>query len=410
MVSRRTMLTTGVGIAAGLTTGGCAADANANAKWAEAGSGDDGKPKPSPTFAAKVTVTPAAETKDVSPAEAVVISVEGGIIQTVTLTGGAKTVEGTVDTEQRTWRSSGPLEYGKTYTVKVLAVDTAGLSAEQQSTFTTVKPSATATVTFQANALVAMKNGGTYGVGQPVCVHFSKAIKDRTTAEQAMTVTAEPSVEGRWRWINSQTAHWRPARYWTAGTKITVKIDILGVNLGNKVYGAANASIRFSIGQSRIAIADCNTHRMKCYVNGKMVRDIPVSLGKGGTTKTSDGRTVHFWTNNGPHVVLKKDASVRMTSSSYGVEDPSNPNYYDELVKLCCRISYSGEFVHLADWNTSAHGRTNTSHGCINVGPANAQWFYDTFQIGDVVEVKNSPKALAIDNGLGDWMVSWEKW
>lgn len=99
-----------------------------------------------------------------------------------------------------------------------------------------------------------------------------------------------------------------------------------------------------------------------------------------------------------------------MTSESYGVKDKKNPNYYDELVKLCTRISYSGEFVHLADWNIAAHGHTNTSHGCINVGPNHAQWFYDTFQVGDVVEVRNSPRSLSIDDGLGDWTISWDKW
>ncbi|MBT8225693.1 MAG: L,D-transpeptidase family protein [Dactylosporangium sp.] len=407
MVSRRMMLSTSVGIAAGVTTSGCSAPDSP--KWVHAGAGKPGV-TPSPTSTVRVTVTPAAEAKDISPGDPILISAESGTLQAVTVTTDDTTVAGELDPEQRTWQSTDSLKYNKTYTVAVVAVDAAGLAVEHTSSFATLKPAATASITFQANSLVALKKGGTYGVGQPVIVHFGKTVKNRTAAQNAIEVITEPAVEGRWRWINGRDAHWRPAKYWIPGTKITVKVKVLGVDLGGGVYGATNATTRFSIGPSRIAVADANTHHMQCFVNGKMVRDIPVSLGKGGTATTADGKTVHFWTNSGPHIILVKSPTVRMTSSSYGVKDPEDPNYYDELVKLCCRISYSGEFVHLADWNVPAHGQTNTSHGCINVGPSNAQWFYDTFQLGDVVEVKNSPRTLAIDNGVGDWNMSWEKW
>jgi lipoprotein-anchoring transpeptidase ErfK/SrfK len=141
-----------------------------------------------------------------------------------------------------------------------------------------------------------------------------------------------------------------------------------------------------------------------------MVRNIPVSLGKGGTTTGAKGETIDFFTRSGPHVILEKLPVVRMTSSSYGITNPTDPNFYDEQVRLACRVSFAGEYVHLADWNIPAHGHTNTSHGCINVGPANAQWFYDNFQVGDVVEVKNTPKPLPLTDGLGDWMIAWDKW
>ena len=410
MVSRRTMLATGAGITTGLITAGCST--GSNAKWAPAGSdmSEAGKPDASPKSAVHLTVAPAADAKGVSPVEPVVISAEGGTLQTVAVATGTKTLAGAIDSDQRSWRSTAPLEYGKTYTVTIAAVDTAGVQAQQTCTFETIKPAATASVAFQANALLALKSTQLYGVGQPVIVHFSKAVKDHAAAEKAMEVTPEPSVEGRWRWIDPQTAHWRPAKYWEPGTKISIKVNILGVNLGGDVYGASNASTQLMIGKSRIAIADYNTHYMECFVDGTMVRNIPVSLGKNGSTTTPDGKTVYFATNSGAHVILNKEPSVTMTSSSYGVTNSKDPNYYDEVVKLCCRISYSGEFVHLADWNISAHGHSNTSHGCINVGPANAQWFYDTFQIGDVVEVKNSPRQLALTNGLGDWTIAWSNW
>ena len=408
MANRRAILTAGVGLVTGLTATACS---DSRTTWGTPGSGQ-AKATPSPTSAVRLTVTPAAETTPVSPVTPIVVAAEGGTLQTVAVTADTKAVEGALDTDQRTWRSSGNLEYGKTYTVTVSAVDPAGIPTQHTSTFTTIKPTATASATFQANALLALKTGGTYGVGQPVIVRFGRAVKDRAAAEKAMTVTPEPAVEGRWRWIDSQTAHWRPAKYWAAGTKITVKVESFGVDLGGGVYGAGNVSTNFVIGPSQVAIADASTHRMLVYINGAMVRDIPVSLGKKQTVKAADGHTINYETSSGVHVVLNKEAKVRMTSGSYGITNSKDPNYYDEEIKLCSRITYSGEYVHLADWASSmnAQGRSNVSHGCINVGPSHAQWFYDTFRIGDVVEVKNSTNILTLTNGLGDWTVAWDKW
>jgi lipoprotein-anchoring transpeptidase ErfK/SrfK len=66
--------------------------------------------------------------------------------------------------------------------------------------------------------------------------------------------------------------------------------------------------------------------------------------------------------------------------------------------------------VHLADWNIPAQGHRNTSHGCVNVGPANARWFYQNFQVGDVVDIRNTGRQLDLTNGVADWNVSWSQW
>lgn len=407
MITRRKLIATGLGVTAGLVTAGCTtrSGASTGVNWSS----------PDPTLsgasdsALSVTVTPSADTKSVSPGEPVVVSVEGGTLKDVSVTAGGKSIAGTLS-DERTWRSTGALAYGKTYAVTVSAADAAGAVTQQTSTFSTVKPSGVATVTFQANALAALKTGGTYGVGQPVMVHFSKPVKNRDAAEKAMQVETTPAVEGRWRWIDSRNAHWRPKKYWASGTKISVEVNLFGQHLGKGVYGGANASTNFTIGPSRIAIADGKTYRMKVYIDGKMVRDIPISMGKGGTVEGANGEIINYWTRSGPHVVMTREPSHRMTSASYGLTDPKDSNYYDEIIKLCLRISYSGEFVHMADWNIGAHGRANTSHGCINVGPANAQWFYDTFRLGDVVDVRNTPRQMALTDGVGDWTVPWDKW
>ncbi|MBM0224479.1 hypothetical protein DKT69_20290 [Micromonospora sicca] len=406
MINRRKLIATGLGVTAGLVTAGCSRGSASGAAWSQPGLAAAS----APAGEVRVTVTPAADATKVSPLEQVVVAVEGGTLKDVSVATGGKTVAGKLGSDGQTWRSTGKLAYGKTYTVAVSAADSAGALSQHKSSFRTVKPSGVASVTFQASALTALRDGGTYGVGQPVMVNFSKPVKNRAEAEKAMLVETTPAVEGRWRWIDGQNAHWRPAKYWTPGTKISVKVNLFGRDLGKGVYGGANASTNFAIGPSRIAIADATTHRMKVYIDGKMVRDIPISMGKGGTAVGANGEVISYWTRSGPHVVMTREPSHRMTSASYGLVDPKDPNYYDEVIKLCLRISYSGEFVHMADWNIGAHGNRNTSHGCINVGPADARWFYETFRPGDVVDVRNTPRHMALTDGVGDWTVPWDKW
>lgn len=56
-------------------------------------------------------------------------------------------------------------------------------------------------------------------------------------------------------------------------------------------------------------------------------------------------------------------------------------------------------------------GATNTSHGCLNVSPSNAQWFYDHVKRGDIVEVVNTVGGtLPGIDGLGDWNIPWDQW
>jgi lipoprotein-anchoring transpeptidase ErfK/SrfK len=409
MVRRRNVLLGALGAATGLAAAGCSSASHAGGK--SGGTPPSGATWNEPSFApVSLTVSPKAGAAQVSPLDQVTVSVEGGTLKSVTVASGSTKVAGAVQADGVTWQSTGALGYGKTYKVTASLVDGAGAAVEKTSTFTTLKPRAVAGITFQANGMGVLKTGGTYGVGQPVIVAFSKAVKDRAAAEKAITVETTPTVAGKFFWVNNTIVHWRPAKYWAKGTKVTVSVDALGVNLGNGVYGKTNAKTHFAIGRALVAVNDNTTHRTKVYVDGKMVRDMASSNGRGGYTTISDGTKIHFWTQSGPHVVLSKERTHSMSSASYGLSDPSNPNYYaPEIVEYCTRITYSGEFLHAAPWNHSL-GRANISHGCVNLGVADAKWVYENFLIGDVVEVKNSPKSLPLWDGLGDWNVSFDKY
>jgi lipoprotein-anchoring transpeptidase ErfK/SrfK len=169
-------------------------------------------------------------------------------------------------------------------------------------------------------------------------------------------------------------------------------------------------SSTFTVGPARIATVDDNTHMMTVRIAGKVVRTIPVSMGRGGQI-TVKGQTIYFTTQSGPHVVQEKYPVKKMSSASYGlpVDDPSKLGY-EEDIPLAVRVSGSGEFVHAASWSVRDQGVRNVSHGCLNISPANARWFYDNFTYGDIVDIKNTGVNLPSGDKYGDWMVSWASW
>jgi lipoprotein-anchoring transpeptidase ErfK/SrfK len=390
-----------------LLLAGCTTAANAH--WRTA-TGPSGAPigGSGPTTSA-VSVAPAANAKGVSVNAPVVVSTAGSTrLTSVRVAAASASVTGALSADGHTWTSTGSLRFGTRYTVMA---KTAGSTTT--SSFTTLKPARTVTPTLAANAMLALRDGGTYGIGEPVIVHFSRSVpaSARARVQKALHITTAPAVSGHWRWIDGQNVHYRGAVYWATGTTIKINATVYGVSFGNGTYGARNASATIRIGASHIAVANNTTHHMKVYVNGTMVRDIPVSLGSGKSAKGDQGQTIDFWTRSGPHVVIIKTPSHVMSSASYGLTDKDSPFYYaPEKIYDTVRISYAGEFVHKRTWSLSQIGHANTSHGCINVGPENAKWIYDLLIPGDIVNVTGTPKTLPLTDGLGDWTIPWSKW
>jgi lipoprotein-anchoring transpeptidase ErfK/SrfK len=406
MIQRRKVIIGAMGVAAA-TASGCSSPSGKGGgevtSWV--GAADTEQVVVAPV---RLSVTPANGNTDVSPVKPIVVSAANGTLRSVTVTAGKVKIDGAMQ-HDGTWRSTEDLAYGKKYTVSVSATDSAGAKTTENTAFTTMKPEKTATVTFQANAMLALKEGSTYGAGQPVIVTFSRAV-NKNAAEKAIEIKTSPAVKGKFYWSDDRTVHWRPAKYWTAGTTIDVTVTMFGVKLGSTTYGAKNASTRFRIGRQLIAISDNRTHLTKVYIDGKLVRTMKSSLGKGGGTTGANGERISYWTAGGPHVVLGKKRKHTMSSASYGVTDPNDPNYYvSENIEFCTRITYSGEYLHAAPWNGSL-GRANLSHGCINLSTADAKWVYNTFLVGDIVDVRNTPRHLPIGNGLGDWTVPFDRY
>jgi lipoprotein-anchoring transpeptidase ErfK/SrfK len=107
---------------------------------------------------------------------------------------------------------------------------------------------------------------------------------------------------------------------------------------------------------------------------------------------------------------LYRQQDVHMVSSTVGIPVDS-PDGYDEHVFFDVAITDGGEFVHAAPWSLGAQGRSNVSHGCINLSPANATTFFNFSRVGDVIQVVGSPRTPSLsDHGTMDWNVPWSEW
>ncbi len=237
------------------------------------------------------------------------------------------------------------------------------------------------------------------GVGQPVVVQFTAPVQDRAEAVAHLQVTTTPPQPGAWYWVDDRDVHYRAAQYWTPGTTITVHAGVAGVDLGGGVTGAEDHDATYRVHDAWVAKADGATKKMQVLHNGTVVRTMAISMGKAATP-----------THVGAHVVSEKDQKVEMNSCSYGVCQ-GQPGYYDVTEQWAERISQDGEFVHENAATVAQQGAANVSHGCINLGPADAQWFFRTFGLGDVVEVAGSGgQPLPVADLYGDWAVPWSTW
>jgi lipoprotein-anchoring transpeptidase ErfK/SrfK len=398
---------------AALVMSGCTSSASPN--WSSSGSPSGAAGSPGATGASAgpgvVTVVPANAATNVAPGNPIVVTAGGSSsVTSVTVKAGSKTIAGKVSSDGHSWTSTGQLKFSTKYTV---TVEAAGV-APTTSTFTTVKPSKTVRSKLWTNAMIeSVPNNQTFGVGQPVVLHFYNSIpkSQRAAITKALQVDATPAVEGRWHWVSSTDVHYRPEKYWAAGTKIVVHANLYGVKFASGVYGESNETKTMKIGDSHIALADNKTHKMKVYINGVLKKTIPISMGRGGYVDGANGTKIDLWTRTGPHVVIQKTPFWMMSSASYGLVDKSNPLYYaPEKVYDTVRISYSGEFVHLRTWTVGDLGHRNSSHGCINVGQGYAQYMYKLLIPGDIVDVTGTPIKLPLTDGIGDWGVKWADW
>ncbi|TMS54837.1 Ig-like domain-containing protein [Mycobacterium sp. DBP42] len=367
-----------------------------------------GIPQPSPTEPARLTITPRPDA-EVDPLARVMVTADTGTVARVTMLNDAgKEIPGVLTPDARTWKPTTTLGYGRTYTLKVDARGPGGMPTRRTTTFSTVTPGYQARVYLNGTNYSPLQDGATYGVGMVIVARFDEPVTDKATAENRMKVITEPKALGSWNWIDDQTAHWRPQKYYAPGTKVTVDAGIYGAKLGDDLYGAQDEKVSFTIGASHVTIADDTDKQVRVYDNGKLVRTMPTSMGMGGT-ETVGGTTMSFWTPRGIYTVMDKANPVVMDSSTYGL--PVNSRLgYKTTIPWATRISIDGIYLHQLNSTIWAQGKENVSHGCLNLSGENAEWFYNFSVPGDIVEIRNTGGDPLKMTNNGDWSVPWTEW
>ena len=323
----------------------------------------------------------------------VTVTADDGVLASVEMVNeNGRSLGGQLSPDGVRWATTEPLGYNRSYTLTAKARGLGGV-ATREITFQTHSPQNL------AMPYAMPHDGEVVGVGEPLAIQFDENIANRAAAEKAIVVTADPPVEGAFYWLNKREVRWRPEHFWKPGTTVNVAVNTYGVDLGDGVFGEDNLHTHFIIGDEVIATADDNTKMVTVRVNGQVVKTMPTSMGKDSTPTAS-----------GIYILGLRFAHMIMDSSTYGVP-VNSPNGYRTEVDFATQMSYSGVFVHSAPWSVGAQGHTNTSHGCLNVSPSNAQWFFEHTKRGDLVQVVNTIGApLSGTEGLGDWNIPWDQW
>ncbi|WP_275557444.1 Ig-like domain-containing protein [Streptomyces sp. 5-6(2022)] len=362
--------------------------------------GGDGKGDRPKTSRAVVTIAPKDGAKGVDTSGALKVTSAKGTLSSVKVKDAKGTaVEGKIAQGGKSWRPDAHLRSDTTYTVDAVAKDAQGLTATKHATFTTLRPKNTFL------GVYTPEDGSTVGVGMPVSLHFTRGITRPADVEKGIKVSASPSVPIEGHWFGNDRLDFRPEKYWKPGTKVTLRMDLDGIEGRPGVYGEQRKSVTFTIGRSQISVVDAKSKKMTVKRDGKTIKTIPITSGAPGHE-----------TYNGKMVISEKHPVTRMNGATVGFDG----EYDIKDVPHAMRLSTSGTFIHGNYWaGRATFGSSNVSHGCVGLfdqrgggdSSTPASWFFRKSIIGDVVIVKNSHDAtIQPDNGLNGWNMSWEKW
>ncbi|HEX4291626.1 MAG TPA: Ig-like domain-containing protein [Trebonia sp.] len=348
--------------------------------------GPAAKASPSPTGPA-VTITPGGGDKTADPSSGITVTAAGGTLKNVTVATSGDTVTGTYAAGRSSWHSAMTLDVSQSYTVTAIATAANGTTTTKTSAFRTLTPANTFTTE------IFEGQGETYGVGMPITLTFSHPITNKAAVERSIELTTSKRVVGAWYWDGSSTLDFRPRDFWPANTTVSFTGRFNGVLGAPGVYGHHTLTQSFVIGQSVIAVASTRTHRTQIYIGGKLKYNWPISTGR-DTLPTPDGS----------YLAVEKNNPVRMIGGKKGTA-----GYYNELVALAVRFTFSGDYYHSAPWSVVNQGTTNVSHGCVNLPPPAAAIYYKLAVPGDPITITGSPRPGTWDNGWTVWFLTWNQ-
>ena len=231
-------------------------------------------------------------------------------------------------------------------------------------------------------ASVLPSRGEVVGVAHPVVVTFGAPVTNRDAAERAIEVRTTPAMTGTIEWLDDTVAQWVPDHFWPAHSTVALSVGRWSTN--------------FATGPAVIGVASISDHTFTVTIDGVPAGPTPPlpaphhrpHWGEAGVFPASMGRP-DYPTPVGTYTVLAKERSVVMDSSSVGIPVDA-PDGYRLDVDYAVRITGRGLFVHSAPWAVNSLGYDNVSHGCVGLSTEDAQWYFDTVDVGDPVIVQEN--------------------
>jgi len=219
-------------------------------------------------------------------------------------------------------------------------------------------------------------------VGHPVVVSFSAPVADKRAAERAIDIKSASAMTGKFEWLDNDVVQWVPDRFWPAHSTVALSVGGMSTN--------------FATGPAVIGVASISDHTFTVSIDGvdagpPSERPAPhhrPHWGEPGVFPASMGSPA-YPTPVGTYTVLSKERSVVMDSSSVGVPVDA-PDGYLLKVDYAVRITSRGLFVHSAPWAVNSLGYENVSHGCVGLSTEDAEWYFNTVNVGDPVIVQEN--------------------
>jgi lipoprotein-anchoring transpeptidase ErfK/SrfK len=210
-------------------------------------------------------------------------------------------------------------------------------------------------------ASILPATGEVVGVAHPVVVTFTAPVTDRRAVERTIHVTSPANMPGHFDWVEDNVVQWVPDQYWPNHSHVSVTVQEL--------------TDGFDTGDALLGVASLSAHTFTVSRNGEVLRTMPASMGK--PTRP---------TPIGSFTAMSKERTVVMDSRTIGIPLNSSEGYLI-TASYAVRVTSSGVYVHSAPWSVNQQGYSNVSHGCINLSPDNAAWYFNNVTVGDPIEV-----------------------
>ncbi len=235
--------------------------------------------------------------------------------------------------------------------------------------------------------------GDVVGVAHPVVVTFSGPVSNRAAAERALDIESVPAMQGRFEWLSNDVVQWAPDGFWPAHSTVALSVG--------------GRPTQLTTGPAVIGVASISDHTFTVTIDGAHAgpsSSLPAPhhrprWGEAGVFPATMGRP-KYPTPVGIYTVLAKERDVVMDSSTVGIPVNSPDGYHLEVAHAV-RFTKRGLFVHSAPWAVNSLGFENTSHGCISLSPEDAEWYFNTVNVGDPIIVRENSLEVPTEPKIG---------